>query len=204
MNKQIFLSELRTRLSGLPQEDIEERLGFYEEMIDDRMEDGCSEEEAVAGVGSINEIVSQILADYPLSKLVKEKVKPKHKLRAWEIVLLVLGSPIWLCLLIAAFVVIFALYVVLWALIVVLWAVEISLMISVLACVAGAVILTVQGQGLLGLAALGAGIFCAGLSIFLFFGCKGATKGAAILTKKIALGIKSLFIGKGEKNEQNS
>ena len=202
MNKQIFLSELRTRLSGLPQEDIEERLGFYEEMIDDRMEDGCSEEEAVAGVGSIDEIVSQILADYPLSKLVKEKVKPKHKLRAWEIVLLILGSPIWLCLLIAAFVVIFALYVVLWALIVVLWAVEISLMISVLACVAGAVILAVQGQGLLGLATLGAG--CAGLSIFLFFGCKGATKGAAILTKKIALGIKSLFIGKGEKNEQNS
>ena len=50
MNKEEFLSELRTKLSGLPQEDIEERISFYSEMIDDRMEDGISEEEAVEGM----------------------------------------------------------------------------------------------------------------------------------------------------------
>ena len=204
MNKQTFLSELRSRLSGLPQEDIDGHIGFYEVMIDDRIEEGLPEEEAVADVGSIDEIVTQILADYPLSKLVKEKVKPKRKLRAWEIILLILGSPIWLALLIAAFAVILSLYIILWSLILVLWAVEISFMASTLACVAGAVILAVNGQGLLGLACLGAGLLLAGLSIFLFFGCKAATKGAAILTKKIALGIKSLLLGKGDKNEQNS
>ena len=72
MNKQTFLSELRSRLSGLPQEDIDGHIGLYEEMIDDRIEEGLPEEEAVADVGSIDEIVTQILADYPLSKLVKE------------------------------------------------------------------------------------------------------------------------------------
>ena len=47
MNKQEFLSLLRRELSGLPQGDIEERVGFYAEMIDDRMEEGLTEEEAV-------------------------------------------------------------------------------------------------------------------------------------------------------------
>ena len=48
MNKQEFLSQLRKGLAGLPQNDIEERLAFYGEMIDDRIEEGLSEEEAVS------------------------------------------------------------------------------------------------------------------------------------------------------------
>ena len=47
MNKQEFLAQLRKGLSGLPKEDIDERLTFYSEMIDDRMEDGIPEETAV-------------------------------------------------------------------------------------------------------------------------------------------------------------
>ena len=48
MNKQEFLDELRKGLCGLPSEDIEERINFYSEMIDDRMEEGLTEEESVA------------------------------------------------------------------------------------------------------------------------------------------------------------
>ena len=57
MNKQEFLAGLQKGLSGLPQEDVEERLTFYGEMLDDRMEEGLSEEEAVAAAGSVEEIV---------------------------------------------------------------------------------------------------------------------------------------------------
>ena len=39
MNKQEFLMRLREGLSGLPQNEIEERLTFYSEMIDDRIEE---------------------------------------------------------------------------------------------------------------------------------------------------------------------
>ena len=77
MNKISFILRLHERLEGLPQEDIEERLMFYSEMIDDRMEDGLSEEDAVASVGSIDEIVTEIVAEFPITKLVKSKVKPK-------------------------------------------------------------------------------------------------------------------------------
>ena len=195
MNKQAFISSLRGRLASLPPEDLEERLAFYNEMIDDRMEEGLSEEEAVAQVGDVDEIVTQILADTPLSTLVKERIKPKKRLRAWEIVLLAVGSPLWLSLLIAAFAVVFALYAVLWSLIVSLWAVFVSFVCCALGCVAGGAVTTLR-EPLPGIALIGAGILCAGLSVFLFLGCKAATKGMAKLTKKIALGIKYCFVKK--------
>ena len=196
MGKQEFLDALRAGLAGLPQEDIEERVTFYTEMIDDRMEDGLGEKEAVAEIGSVEEIVQQIVAETPLTKLVKERVKPKRKLQVWEIILLVLGSPIWLSLLIALLSVLFSVYVVLWSLIISLWAVEISLIASGAACVLAGSYMLFTGTGLTGLAMIGAGAVLAGLSIFLFFACRAATAGAVKLTAKIAVWIKSLFIRK--------
>ena len=58
MCKQEFLSQLRARLGGLPHRDVEERLNFYGEMIDDRMEEGRSEDEAVSDIGSVEEIAA--------------------------------------------------------------------------------------------------------------------------------------------------
>ena len=37
MNKREFLARLRKGLSGLPQDDIDEHLAFYSEMLEDRM-----------------------------------------------------------------------------------------------------------------------------------------------------------------------
>ena len=196
MNKQEFLAELRKGLHGLPQNDIEERLTFYNEMIDDRIEEGLTEDAAVSEVGTVNEVVSQIVTETPLSKIVKEKVRPKRTLRVWEIVLLALGSPIWLSLLIAAFAVIFAVYVTAWSVIAALWASELALAASSIGSILSAVIFAFQVNGIVAIAVLGAGIAFAGLSIFLFFGCKETTKGILFLTKKMILGIKSLFIGK--------
>lgn len=196
MNKQEFFVELRKGLTGLPQKDVEERVSFYSEMIDDRIEEGLSESEAVTAIGSVSDVIAQILDEIPLTKLVKEKVKPNRRFKAWEIALLVLGSPIWLSLLIAAFIVILSVYIVIWSLVISLWAIETSLAACALGGVVAAGIIAVQGNGLTGIAMLGAGAFCAGLSIFLFFGCKAFTKGTLVLTKKIALGIKGMFVGK--------
>ncbi len=196
MSKQEFLAELEARLSGLPQEDIGDRLRFYSEIIDDRMEEGLSEEDAVSGIGTVDEVVSQIVAEVPFPKIVKEKMKPKRALKAWEIVLLALGSPMWITLLIAALAVAFAAYVVVWALIVSLWAVEISAVACSLACIFAAFISFIRGNVVIGIAILGAGAFFAGLSILLFFGFRQATICILHLTKKMALGIKSMFVGK--------
>ena len=95
MLKAEFLARLREKLSCLPADDLEERLGFYGEMIDDRVEEGLSEHEAVATVGTVDEVADQILAETPLGKLVKERIKPKRRLSTGEIALLAVGSPVW-------------------------------------------------------------------------------------------------------------
>ena len=94
MTKQEFIEALRARLSGLPQKEAEERIGFYIEMIDDRIEEGLTEEEAVANIGSVDEIASQIVGEIPLSKIIKENIKPKKKVNAFTITLRILPKAI--------------------------------------------------------------------------------------------------------------
>jgi uncharacterized membrane protein len=198
MNKQEFLAQLRNRLSGLPQKDMEDRLTFYSEMIEDRMEDGLSEEEAVAAVGTVDEIAKHIIKDIPLTKIAIEKIKPKRRLKTWEIVLLIAGAPLWIPLTIAFFAVILALYVSLWSIIVSLWAGFASVVSCALSgIVAGAGIVFTPNK-MAGIALLGIGIVCAGLSILLFLGCKAATDGVVILTKKIVFFIKNRLTKKEE------
>ena len=198
MNKQEFLSQLRKGISGLPQDDIDERVSFYSEMIEDRMEEGLSEEEATEAIGPVDTIISQIIADTPFSKLVKEKIRSKKKNNAWMIVLLVIGSPVWLSLLIAAFAVIFSLYAVLWAVVLSFWAVFVSLAVCTLGGIVGGILLLCKGNVLTGLALIGAGVICAGLSVLLYFFCLAAVKGSIWLTKKLALSLKKGFANKEE------
>ena len=196
MTKQQFLSELQTKLSGLPQQDRDERIRFYDEMIDDRIEEGADEEAAVAGIGTADEVVAQILSDYPLAKIVKEKVTPKRRLKAWEIVLLILGSPIWLSLLIAALAVVLSLYISVWAVLIALWAVSAALGLCSLIVTVAAAVLSAQGNLPVGITVSGAGIFGIGFSSLMLLGCKAATKGLIVLTKKMVIGIKTSMIGK--------
>ena len=184
MTKTEFLEKLQVKLYGLPKADIDERVSFYGEMIDDRMEDGLSEEEAVSDIGTLDSIVSDILSETPISKLVKEKIKPKRKLKTWEIVLLAVGSPIWFPLLLAAGIVAFTVYIVFWSVIISFWAVFVALAASSAGCIASSIALFFVGRGIEAVALIGAAMVCAGLSIFAFFGCKEATKGILKLTKK--------------------
>ena len=86
MSKQYFLTELHKGLSGLSRDEIKERLTFYSEMILYRMEEGLSEEDAISEIGSVDEIVTQAVADIPLAKIAKERIKPKRHLKALEVV----------------------------------------------------------------------------------------------------------------------
>lgn len=65
MTKQGFISELKRRLSGLSKEDFEKAAEYYGEAIDDCMEEGLSEEEAIAAMGSLEEAVRTILEEIP-------------------------------------------------------------------------------------------------------------------------------------------
>lgn len=194
MKKQEFLTVLKAKLKGLPQKEMEERLSFYGEMIDDRMEEGLSEENAVLDMGSIDEIANQIIANTPLLNIVKEKITPKRRLRAWQIVLLAIGSPLWLSLMISLFAVILSLYAVIWSVVISVWAVFVSLAVVGVGGVLAGPICAVANDSLMGSLIVGLGFICLGLSIFAFPLCIWMTKGIVWLTKKMAIAIKKCFM----------
>lgn len=196
MTKQEFMTALQNKLSGLPRAEVEERLHFYDEMIEDRIEDGCTEEEAVLAIGTVEEVAARILGEIPFVKIAKERIRPKRRLRRWEILLLVLGSPIWLSLGIAAVAAVLSLYVVLWSLVASLWAIFASLAACAPGGVATGIGFALGSNPFAGLAMIGGGLLCAGLAVFLFFGCNVAVKGAVRLTRSMALGLKKCFVKK--------
>ncbi len=196
MKKKEFLAALEKRLAGLPKKDLEDRIAFYEESIEDRKSEGKSEEEAVAEIGTVDEVVRQIAAETPFVKLVKEKTKPKRALRAWEIILIILGFPLWLPLMLVGLVLCLVFYLLVWILVIVTYAVEISLVAFSIGGVLTFFLTLAQGQP--NVTSLGLAMAAAGGAILFVFACIGATKGTFKLSKKIMIGIKASFIGKGE------
>lgn len=198
MTKFEFLAGLERALSALSSADREDRLTFYSEMIDDRMEDGLTAEEAVAAIGSLDEVAARIIVDTPLATLVKEKIHTRKQLSGWTVTLLIVGSPVWLSLLIAAIAVVLSLYASLWAVVVALW----SAFAAVVGCAAGGltggIVLAVGDHVPAGAAMIAAALACGGLSILMFFGCREATKGLVRLTALAVSGIKYSLVKKGE------
>ena len=122
----------------------------------------------------------------------------KQEFQPWEILLIILGFPVWFPLAVAAAAIVFALYISMWAVMISLWAV----FGSVVGCSVGGVlagIVFVFGENVLtGWAVMGAGILCMGLSVFFFHGCKAATRGLLWMTKKSAGWLKRCFVKKEE------
>lgn len=199
MTKAQFLAAVRTRLTGLPQSDIDRSLDFYAEMIDDRIDEGLSEEEAVAAMGSPEYVASQILMDTPLPKLVKAKAAASEGWKGWQILLLILGAPVWLPLMLGAAIVLFSAFVTVWAVVFSLLVTVFALGISGIGCIVGGIVGFI-GSGLQGimLALIAAGLFLLGISILLFLAFYAVFKGTIGLFKWLGRKIKSLFIRKEE------
>lgn len=200
MNKTQFTQSLAQKLQMLPHGEVEKSLAFYTEMIDDRMEDGLTEEEAVQALGDIGALAREIMLSAPLPTLVTARMKPKHRLSTWEIVLFVLGFPLWFPLLIAFWSVVLSVYVSIWAVIVSLWAVVLALGASgVVMLVAMPVVLF--KNPLSGLLLVAGGALCAGLGMMAFVGMKKLTVLLVELTRSFARTIKKLFVQKTAKGE---
>ena len=177
MNKAEFLAKLRRGLAGLSRREAEERVGFYREAIEDRMEEGLSEEAAVLAVGSPEEIVAAARCE---SVAERGEEKPRH---TWLTVLLILGSPVWASLVVSFIAVLFSLYVTLWSLVISLWAIAVALAAGAVGGVLSPLLLLLGGSVAPTLALFFLGLVSGGLAIFAFFGCLAATRGAAALTR---------------------
>ena len=201
MSRDAFIGELRHRMAGLPQQTVERTVEYYGELIADSMEDGLTEEEAVARLGSLDEIVASVVKDTPLTQIVQTRVQEGKKkgISGWVILLLVLGAPVWLPVLIAVLAVLFALFIALWAVVIALWAVVAAVILTGLVALVAGVVELCRLHLPQGLVLLGGGLVCLGLCALLFLLMKLITVGTVKLCKWLWVGIKSLFVGKKSK-----
>lgn len=65
MNKYLFEDWLRNRLDDLPAEELDRVVAFYLDAIDERMEDGMTEEEAIHDLGEPESLLAGIRASLP-------------------------------------------------------------------------------------------------------------------------------------------
>ena len=203
MKKQEFLDELKKALWALSEDEQKSSLEYYAEMIDDRMEDGLSEEEAVAAIGTLDEIVEQIMSESPHAPVVvnkeeKQTVQPKQakekgRVQPWIIVLLILGAPLWISLVGGLGSGVLGIYVSLWAVVIALYATTFALAV----CAIGLLIATFSllwirrfGKGAV---LVGGALVCAGLAILFFLLSNLAAKGLVALTKLIWNGVTGIF-----------
>ncbi len=171
MNKQEFLDRLGALLSCLPASRVAESQAFYAEAIDDRMEEGMTEEEAVAALGSPGAVADAILDEMPPIPRAMAKTRRRSTVLLWALV--ILGSPVWLSLLLAFAAVATAVYLCIWLLAATLWlfaagailALPFALVLAFAGLVEGNVpfALVYTGEGLL-VAALGILCFNAALA----------------------------------------
>ena len=160
MNAEQFLKRLNKALADLPPLERARTVSYYREAIADRMEDGCTEEEAVAGMEPVETIAADLLAD----AAARGVLKPRRS--GMTTALVVLGSPLWLVFVIVAAALVLTLYAVAWAVIVSLAAAVVALQLSAVVGV-WALVSLLGTYPATGLFLLGCGLACAGAGVLL-------------------------------------
>lgn len=197
-----YLSALRKELQGLSEKDIRESVDFYKEMIADRMEDGISEEDAIAGMPSPADAAKEILLDKPrpqaaLAQGTAKGTKEKH-LPSWAMVLLILGAVVWFPLLIAAGSVVLAVDITLIALIIAAFSISIALVGSFFFADFYAIYFFIHGKIAVGIFYFGLSMLSVGAAILSFFFFGWFARKIFSLIKLFGRWVKSLFIRKKE------
>ena len=133
MNKTQFCALLGNKLKPyLSPKEMYKTLNFFEEMIDDRIDEGLSEEEAVSQLGDINIIVDQILDEHNIGK--------KQTKLVWRFIPRELGF-INIVLLFPAWIIIFSLVA---SLFIVILSIIFSIVFSIIAIFIGGILLILK------------------------------------------------------------
>lgn len=194
MTRDEFLGRLGELLACLPAEQVEETKAFYAEAIADRMEDGMSEEEAVAAMGTPGEVAEATLDDLPAVPRAIARTRRRSTALLW--VLAIVGSPVWAPLLVAFAAVALSVYVCIWVLAFCVWVIAVAL--GAVGAAAGATV----GHVPYVLAMLGCGLAFIGAALLVGAGAWAASKQIARLSALWARKVASPFWKvKGEKDD---
>lgn len=195
MNKQEFLKQLEKALGALPKNEIDKSLLYYSEIVDDSIEEGLTEAQAVGRLESVETISQRILYETPLPVLISSRMKNKNN---WtNALLIVLGFPLWFPLLVSAGAVFLSIYVSIWSIFISFFAVIVAFGASgIFTLIYSPIAFFVHHNTLNGFACIGVSLILISLSILLIKLSVPATKAFIDVSKKITRKIKSLFIKK--------
>ncbi|MBO4390293.1 MAG: DUF1700 domain-containing protein [Lachnospiraceae bacterium] len=196
MNRTEFLDAISAKLNGLSEEDLKKALSFYKEALDDRIEEGMSEEEAISDIGTPDEIAAEIAAEMPLTKLISAKASTARSLKGWEIALLVIGFPLWGPILLTLVIVVFSVYLSLWSVVLALGAGAVVVILCSLAMLVASFFLIPEVTGPSFVAMLGEGFIVLAVGTLLLIPTALAFWGMVKLGGVIIRGIKRMFVRK--------
>lgn len=192
MNKQEYLARLRAALACLPEGEIEESVAFYTEMIDDRVADGLTEEEATAQLDDPKAAARAIIADLPVVPRTVVLTKQRNRALYWTLV--ILGSPLWLTLLLAAGMLVLAGLLTIWCLILGLWLLAAGLLAGGPLGIGVCLWALAVGQPAYGVFELGSGLLCFGLGLFCLHGAVAASKTLMQVSRQWIAKAKAPFV----------
>lgn len=181
-----FLKQLRKKLRLLPEQEQKKVLDYYRELIEDEIEEGVSEAEAIQRRGSVEEIAKQTLREYlserSLTEINKDRSDmPQHSELGKRIVITILLSPIWLPLYISG------------------WSVLISFFVASAACGIGGIaylapsVSMIASEGMVGWLQCGVCLTAIGLALLLWLATQELTMLWLRMSKWFCHGIRYSF-----------
>lgn len=188
MTREEFCQGLQNELNGLPQREIDQTVHYYTEIIADRMEEGMTEEQAVAVMEPMHVIARRVKAD------LRPNTPPRRKAGGWQIALIILGFPLWLPLLAVGAALTVTAFALVWVLVLCLWAVCLALFVWGVGVIFS--LLLAGGGGTSVLSQIGAGMAAMGLSIFVFYGARSAMQPALGMTERMVGLVRKRFVGR--------
>lgn len=191
MDKQEFLKELSKGLSSMDGEEKGRVLDYYAELIDDKVETGKSEAKAIEEFGEISALVADILEEREERTPFAAQKELSTGAKVGWILLLVLGSPVWLSLGIAVLAVLFSVFVSLWAVLVSLYAAAVGMMAAGALYLVPSVVLAFTKSLPVGMVQTGVCFLCMGLGLLLFLAMWMLTVPLARLTVRCCRMVKN-------------
>lgn len=163
MTKNEFLYQLKSRLSILPDDEIESAISYYTEYLDEA--GPKNEEEAIAKLGSPAEVSGKIIGEFALKTVDSGKKSTKKGLNIiWIIILAIFASPIALPLAMAAVIVLFAVLMVIFSVVIAFGAAALGLILGGIATAIICLFL-LPGNFATGIFFIGAGLISVGVGI---------------------------------------
>lgn len=193
MNRQEYLEALRKALSDMPYSEVEKSVMYCSEIIDDKIEDGMTEQQAVDSMDDISSAARQIKLDQSMGTLIAARANSAGKKLSTAAI--IVGAPLWAAFAAIVFAAVITMYAVLWAIDIALWAVFAAFAaVGAFGPLIAAYMFTVDARS--GCVILAGSLVSAGLAIFMFILNKFLSRQLIRFTAFIWRKLKTLFVRK--------